>query len=176
MNDSHSTPIVWREPFRARARFAFEEFRRSWYLPIGAGASLALLGITLLAIWAYNLDEPFSLRAAAVMVAAGLLVIFLLTLDDFIPRTVKLGEKAVRIARPQRPESIRYQDLQGCDLTTGPAPQFRGFGRNSELLFAVFWNPSLDPELLRAFLLTKGIPLGATPQDPAPRLELTPQV
>lgn len=164
MNYSHSSRIVWREPFRARARAAFEEFRRSWYVPIGAGASLAILGLTLLAIWAYNLNEPLNLRAAAVICGAGFLVTFLLMFDDFIPRTIKLGEQAVQIAYPQRPESIRYLDLQGCDLTTGPAPQFRGFGRDPEPLFAVFWDPNIDPELLRVFLLTRGITLSAAPQ------------
>src|SRR6185295_16990584 len=166
MNHSHSSQIVWREPLRARARVGFAELRRSRYLPVGAGVSLTLLGFTLLAVWAYSLNEPLNLRATALMCAAGFLVTFLLSLDDFIPRTIKLGEQAIRIAHPGGPESIRYLDLQGCDLTTGPDPRFRGFGRSPEPLFAVLWDPDIDPELLRGFLLTRGITLGAAPPRP----------
>jgi hypothetical protein len=163
MNDVPSSRIVWREPFRTRARVAAERLRRRWRVPVGAGASLAVLGLTLLAIWAYSLNEPFNLRAAALVCAFGLLVLFLLTLDDFIPSTIKLREQAIQISHPAGPTSIRYPDLQGCDLTTGPAPQFRGFGRGGEPLFTALWDPSLDPELLRAFLALRGIPLSAAP-------------
>jgi hypothetical protein len=166
MNSRHGGQIAWREPFRVRARVALLDFRSRWAVPVGAGASLALLGLGLLTLWARSLDEPFNLRAAALMCSAGLLVTFLLVIDDFIPRAIKLGEQAIRIGHPKRPQSVPYRDLEVCDLTTEPTPQFRGFGTAAEPLFTVLWSPDIDPEGLRAFLLAKGVRFIVAPPNP----------
>jgi hypothetical protein len=161
MSSRHGGQIAWREPFRVRVRVALLDFRRGWAVPVGAGASLALLGLGLLTVWARSLDEPFNLRAAALMCSAGLLVTFLLVFNDFIPRSIKLGEHAIRVGHPEHLQFVRYRDLEVCDLTTEPAPRFRGFGAAAEPLFAVLWSPDIDPEGLRAFLLAKGVRFNA---------------
>jgi hypothetical protein len=165
MNSRRGGKIAWREPFRLRARVAILEFRSGWVVPVGAGASLALLGLVLLIIWARSLDEPFNLRAAALMCSFGLLVTFLLVFNDFIPRAIKFGEQAIRVRHPEHLQFVPYRDLEVCDLTTEPTPQFRGFGTAAEPVFAVLWSPDIDPEDLRAFLLAKGVRFNVAPHD-----------
>jgi hypothetical protein len=113
MSSSHDR-IKWREPFGARVRLGLAMFRGKWLLSVGAGAGTAILGLVLLAVWAHSLSEPFNLRAAALICAMGLLIIFLLEFDNFIRRTIWLGEQEIRIAQPDRPQRIPYESLRVC--------------------------------------------------------------
>lgn len=131
---------------------------------MGAGAGLALLGFVLLALWALNSGETFSLRAAALACGAGLFVTFLLVVNDFIPRNIQLGEREIRIAQPERPQRVSYEALHLCVLTTGPNPLFRGLGAATEPLFELLWNPDVDFESIRTFLSARGVRFSEAPR------------
>ncbi|HEX2641398.1 MAG TPA: hypothetical protein VHU81_00290 [Thermoanaerobaculia bacterium] len=165
MSPQGNRRIGWREPVRARAHAAREYLPRVWYWPVASGASLAILGTVLFAIYAHELDQPLPWRAIGVVVVIGLVTSALLTMNLFLPHSIRFRESSIVVFHASRVEWIRYSTLLRCEVTSGPDPLFLGLGKASQVLLQIFLDPRVDRDRLRLFLAEKGVPLSLAPPD-----------
>jgi hypothetical protein len=153
----------WREPFAARAQEAAEAFRRQWRWQVGGGLAITLPCLIGLGIYSHEIDQPWNLRMVAFSIVAGAVVFGLLTMDSFVPHTIRFREDGVFLYQPERKDKFPYADLRRCELTAGRYPVFRGLGESSRVLFEIYWHPALDPEVILGLLASREIPFIVEP-------------
>jgi hypothetical protein len=154
---------------RARAREASGVFRRQWHWPVGGGLAITLPCLIGLGIYSHGLDQPWNLRMVVFSVVAGAVVFGLLSMDSFLPRTLRFREDGVSLFQPDRADKFPYAELRRCELTAGPDPVFRGLGESSQVLFEIYWHPALDLEVIRGLLASREIPFLVEPRPDAVR-------
>jgi len=156
---SSDNRIRWREPFRARAHQARERIRRGWFFFAVRGASIPLVGTTLLVIWWRGTGEPVRPTLPLLLLLIGAVISALLTLELFIPHSIRFGQSSVFLGEVRTVEWIRYKKLVRCEVSPLPYPQLRGFGQGDQVLFEIYLDPRIDIESLYALLSEKGVPL-----------------
>jgi hypothetical protein len=159
--------IGWREPFGARAHQAREHIRRSWLFIALGGAAIPVVGITLLVIWWRGTEEPVRPMLPLMLLLVGALIAALLSLELFLPHTIRLGDRSIFLSKPRTVEWISYEKLGRCEISSPPDPQLLGYGRDSSILFAIYLDPRIDPESLRVLLSKKGVSFSAAPPAPS---------
>jgi hypothetical protein len=159
--------IRWREPFGARAHRARERIRSRWLFIALGGATIPVVGITLLVIWCRGTDEPVRPMLPLLLLLFGAIIAALLSLELFLPHNIRLGDRSIFVSDPRTVNWIPYAKLGRCEISSSPYPQFLGYGRDSNVLFAIYLDPRIDPESLRVLLSKKGVPFSAAPPAPS---------